>query len=89
MTHSKQAAKRVLQSEKRRVRNRTTASALKTAIRKVRGAATPGDARANLPAAMRQIDKAAKSRVIHPNAAARHKSRLARLANKPAAAASA
>jgi small subunit ribosomal protein S20 len=86
MTHSKQAAKRVRQSEKRRRQNRATASALKSAIRKVRDAGTAADTAAHLAAAMRQADKAAKSRVIHPNAAARYKSRLARLANKRAAA---
>ena len=46
----------------------------------------------NLPNAMKRIDKAAKTRAIHPNAAARYKSRLARAiaraGKKPAAKAS-
>jgi small subunit ribosomal protein S20 len=51
---------------------------MKTAVKRVVTAASPDAAQASLPDAMKKIDKAAKKRVIHPNAAARMKSRLAR-----------
>ncbi len=80
MAHSKQAAKRHRQNVKARERNKVQRSAMKTAIKSVRRAASTDDAKANLPTAMKRIDKAAKNRVIHPNAASRLKSRLAKKA---------
>jgi small subunit ribosomal protein S20 len=78
MAHTKQAAKRNRQNIKARVRNKVQRSTMKTAIGKVRKADSADTAKASLPDAMRKIDKAAKNRVIHPNAAARLKSRLAK-----------
>jgi len=78
MAHTKQAAKRNRQNIKARTRNKVQRSTMKTAIGKVRKAESADAAKAILPDAMRKIDKAAKSRVIHPNAAARLKSRLAK-----------
>ena len=78
MAHTKQAAKRNRQNIKARTRNRAQRSTMKTAIRAIRSAASADEAKASLPSAMKKIDKAAKNRVIHPNAAARLKSRLAK-----------
>lgn len=78
MTHSKQAAKRVRTNEQRRTRNRGTRSEIRSAIKSVRGAATKADATKDLAHAMSLVDKAAKKRTIHPNAAARLKSRMAK-----------
>ena len=78
MAHSKQAAKRHRQNVKARARNKTERTAMKTAIRSVQRAESLDAAKAGMPLAMKRIDKAAKSRVIHPNAAARLKSRLAK-----------
>ncbi|MBM3977661.1 MAG: 30S ribosomal protein S20 [Planctomycetes bacterium] len=78
MTHSKQAAKRVRTNEQRRVRNRSTHSEIRSAIKTVRGAATKADANKDLARAVSLVDKAAKKRTIHPNAAARLKSRMAK-----------
>ena len=78
MAHTKQAAKRNRQNIKARARNKVQRSTMKTAIGKVRKADSADTAKASLPDAMRKIDKAAKNRVIHPNAAARLKSRLAK-----------
>ena len=52
---------------------------MKTAIRKCRQAARrdPGEAQRLFVVAQRAIDKAARKGVIHPNQAARRKSRLA------------
>ncbi len=78
MPNSKQAKKRARQSEERRIHNRALRTAMKTAIRRVIGANTPEEAKALVPLAMKRIDKAAKTNVIHRNAAARYKSRMAR-----------
>lgn len=78
MAHTKQAAKRNRQNIKARARNKVQRSTMKTAIGKVRKADSADTAKAAMPDAMKKIDKAAKHRVIHPNAAARLKSRLAK-----------
>ena len=78
MAHTKQAAKRNRQNQKARTKNRAQRTAVKTAIRIVRSAPSADAAKASLPDATSKIDKAAKQRVIHPNAAARLKSRLAK-----------
>ena len=54
-------------------------------MKKVLNAVDEGDVEAAeraMPVAFQRIDKAAKGRVIHPNAAARKKSRLARAVNR-------
>ncbi|MEZ6197381.1 MAG: 30S ribosomal protein S20 [Planctomycetota bacterium] len=81
MPNSKQAEKRMRQDERRRLHNRVLKSRMRTAMRRVREACEQGDkstAAASLAAAMKHIDKCAKSRVVHPNNAARKKSLLAR-----------
>jgi small subunit ribosomal protein S20 len=78
MAHSKQAAKRNRQNQKARARNKAQRTAMKGAIKRVRRAASIDQAKESLPEAMKRIDKAAQKRVIHPNAAARLKSRLAK-----------
>jgi small subunit ribosomal protein S20 len=69
------------QGEKRRARNRNNLSQLKTQLKKLRSVIAEGNADAAtklLPATEAEIDKAAKKGVVHDNAAARYKSRLAR-----------
>lgn len=78
MTHTKQAAKRVRTNEKRRISNRSTRATLKTALKGVRATTTKVAAQKDLSNAISLIDKAAKKRTLHPNAAARLKSRLAK-----------
>ena len=80
MPNSKQAAKRLRQDDVRRTRNKSLRSAMRTAMKSVLRAETSEAAQQALPTAMKQVDKAAKRNVIHDNAAARYKSRLARLA---------
>ena len=80
--HTKSAKKRHRQSLERRAKNRSIKSAVKTQVRKVRQAVAAGDvttAETELRLAARKLDKAGAKRVIHPNAAARTKSRLAHL----------
>lgn len=81
MAHTKQAKKRIRTDEKRRLRNRVKSSAMKTVIKKVTQAVEAGDrdtAAATLPMAHKLIDKAGKSRIVHPNKASRMKSKLSR-----------
>ena len=81
MPHTRHAKKTLRQNEKRRQANKTKRSAMRTYVRRVQAAAEAGDKEAalrDLPIAQKHIDKAAKSRVIHPNAASRQKSALAR-----------
>jgi small subunit ribosomal protein S20 len=69
------------QSLKRRARNRTNLSHLKTQVKQLRAAIAEGNAEAAqklLPATVGEIDKAAKKGVVHDNAASRYKSRLSR-----------
>lgn len=78
MAHLKQSKKRILTNEKARVRNQRQRSTMKSAVRTVRAATSPDDAKKALADAMSKVDKAAKKNVIHKNAAARLKSRLAK-----------
>ena len=82
MPTTKSAKKRLRQSLERRTKNRAVKSAVKTQVRKVRRAVDAGDmtlAETEFRLAAKKLDRAGAKRVIHPNAAARTKSRLAHL----------
>ena len=88
MAHHPSALKAMRQSLKRRDRNRRNVSKLKTQIKKLRAAIARGDveaARKMLDETVSEIDRAARQGVVHDNAAARYKSRLARHINALAA----
>lgn len=76
MPNVKSAEKRMRTNEIRAQRNRQRRSQLRTAIRKVRQAENPEAASQALQQAVTLLDRAARRRVIHPNKAARTKSRL-------------
>ena len=78
MPRIKSAKKRMRQAKTHTVLNRTQRSQLRSAIKKVR-AATGHAAQNAYEEAARLIDRAGRKRIIHPNAAARQKSRLAKL----------
>ncbi|GIX03638.1 MAG: 30S ribosomal protein S20 [Planctomycetaceae bacterium] len=81
-----ESAKRALRkAERRRLRNRSQRSALRTWEKKVRKAVAAGDqatAAQYLQVAIKRLDQAADKHLIHPNNAARRKSRLTILVNK-------
>jgi len=80
MANIASARKRARQAEKHRRHNAALRSELRSAIRNVRKAIAAGDkkaARTVLSSASGIIDSIADKRIIHKNAAARHKSRLA------------
>ncbi len=81
MAHSLSAKKRIRQNEKRRLANKSKRTALKTRIRWVRDAIRQQrleDAERAFREACKLLDRYAAQRLIHPNTAARKKSRLAR-----------
>ena len=79
MAHSNQAKKRVRQTETRAVRNRPYRTSAQRRLRDARWAIEDGDADATeqVRAAQSALDQATKRGIIHRNAAARKKSRLA------------
>ncbi len=80
MPNSPSAKKRQRTNEDRRIRNRAVKSGVKTQVKKVIAAAAVGnivDGESEMRLAMKKLDQAAAKGVIHKNAAARTKSRLA------------
>ncbi|MCY3637243.1 MAG: 30S ribosomal protein S20 [bacterium] len=79
MANIKSQIKRNRQNEKRRQRNRAVRSEIITRTRSAEATAEYGDADETAEAArqaIKRIDKAASKGVLHPNTAARKKSRL-------------
>jgi small subunit ribosomal protein S20 len=77
----KSQIKRNRQNEKRRLRNKSVKSSLKTAVRKFHESVAAGDVQASttlLRDAARKLDQAASKGVIHANQAANRKSAIAR-----------
>lgn len=73
--------KRNRQNERARLRNKAVRTSIKTAMKKFDAAVTAGDADAAQAAfvhASSKLDRAARTRVVHPNFAANHKSKMAR-----------
>ncbi|HLI14761.1 MAG TPA: 30S ribosomal protein S20 [Acidimicrobiales bacterium] len=83
MANIKSQLKRNRQNEARRKRNKAVRSELRTRTKRALRAAEAGaeDVAEALRAAVRRIDKAAAKGIIHPNQAARRKSRLMRRVN--------
>ncbi len=84
MPNTQQAKKRMRQDDKRRARNRARKSEVKTYTRKVLTAIEEGSAAAaqeEFRLLQVKADKAAKTGSIHPNKAARRKSRLQKRIN--------
>lgn len=85
MPNHKSSEKRVRQSEKRRMVNKSNRGRLRTSIKNLRAALSGGNTEelnALLPATISKIDKAVQKGVLHRNAAARHKSRLTTRVNQ-------
>lgn len=79
MANSKSAEKRILVNERRRQRNRPYRSAARTLVKKAELAIREGDqaeAQDAVTRAVAMLDRAAGKGIVHPNNAARRKSRL-------------
>ncbi len=81
MPQIRSAKKRMRQGRARAAQNRTQRSRLRGALKKVR-AAVGADVEQAYAEAVKLLDRAGRKRLIHPNAAARQKSRLAKLKAK-------
>ena len=80
MANHPSAQKRNRQRVVRTERNRAAKSSVRSAVKKARSAIAAGDkaaATAVLSASTSVIDSIADKKIVHKNAAARHKSRLA------------
>lgn len=81
MPNKSNPKKRLRKVRERTLNNKAKRSSMRTYVKRVLKAVESGDreeARKELAEAQKHIDKAAKSRVIHPNNAARKKSLLSR-----------
>ena len=86
MANTRSAAKQARGAIRRRARNRVQLGTVRTSEKKIRALAKAGktdEAVKLLPAFQSQIDRAAKTGVLHKNNASRHKARVAALL-KPA-----
>ena len=84
MPNIKSAKKRVLTSAKKEVNNNLVEARTKTAVKKYVKEVETGDKKAaeeKLNVAIKNIDKATKSGLMHKNKAARQKSRLMKMKN--------
>lgn len=88
MANTRSAEKMIRVAERRRLRNRTVKSAVRTFVRKAeRGiVAAAEDTQDLVVQAISKLDKAASKGVLHPRNAARRKSRLMKKLNQAAAA---
>lgn len=81
MPHTRSAEKRLRKAEKRRIRNRATAKSIKLKRRAAAEGVASGDAAKAVEGfkdVQATLDRAATRGYIHPNKAARLKSRLAK-----------
>jgi len=76
LPNTKSAEKRMRTNEIRAARNRAFRSRLRTALKRVRTANDSAEGATALREASSLLDRAARKRIIHPNKAARAKSRL-------------
>jgi small subunit ribosomal protein S20 len=84
LANIKSAIKRINVNEKNNVRNTSAKSDMRTAVKKVELAVAnnnAAEAKDALTVAVRKLDKAVTKGIMHKNAAARHKSRLAKKVN--------
>ena len=88
MAHTLSAQKRVRQTVKRRERNRDRKREIRLELKKLTAAIAGGDksaAATEFKAAQTVLDRTAARGTVHPNTAARRKSRLAKKINALAA----
>lgn len=87
MANTKSAIKRERIAQRRQERNVAVKSSTRTFVKKARSVITtnPGEAMADIVAAISALDRAAKKGVIHKNNASRRKSRLMKAFNAASA----
>lgn len=88
MANIQSSKKDIKRNEKRRLRNQSTKTALKTYIKKAKQTLTQDNKEITTESvrlAVKALDKAAERNIIHKNQAARRKSRLMRAVHKSTA----
>jgi len=90
VANTRSAEKMIRVAERRRLRNRSAKSAVKTYVRKAERSivAAADDVKDLVVQAISSLDKAASKGILHPRNAARRKSRLMKKLNQQATAAS-
>jgi small subunit ribosomal protein S20 len=88
LANTKSAIKMIRVSNHRRLRNQSARAAIKTKVKRANTliASKTGDAPESVVDAISALDNAAARGILHPNNAARRKSRLMRKLNKMPAA---
>jgi small subunit ribosomal protein S20 len=83
LANTKSAVQEIRVANARQERNKSMRSLTKTAVHKAQSALSKGEesAKADVKAAASSLDKAAGAGIIHANAAARKKSRMAKKLN--------
>ena len=81
MANIKSQKKRIITNAKRAERNKAVRSELRTRVKTAAASAGSETNADDVKLAMKRLDKAAAKGIIHPNAAARRKSRLMRRIN--------
>jgi small subunit ribosomal protein S20 len=85
LANTKSAIKNIRKSERRRVRNQVFRSRARTLVKQTRRLIVDGEleqAQSTAQLAAKALDKAAQKHIIHPNNAARRKSRLMKQLNQ-------
>ena len=85
MANIQSSKKDIKRNAKRRFRNQSTKSALKTYIKKAKATLSESNEQLtteSVRVAIKALDKAAERNIIHKNQAARRKSRLMKAVNK-------
>lgn len=81
MPRTRSAKKAMRQTKSRTALNRAQRSALRSAVKKAKAATgTAEERKAAVLEAERLLDRAGRKNIVHPNTAARTKSRLSKLA---------
>ncbi|MCX6529628.1 MAG: 30S ribosomal protein S20 [Actinobacteria bacterium] len=81
MANIKSQKKRILTNAKRQERNKAVKSELRTRVKTATSSAGTAENAEDVRMAMKRLDKAATKGIIHPNNAARRKSRLMKKIN--------
>lgn len=77
MAVHRSVAKRLRQSHKARLRNRSVKSKIKNLIKKLESSSDPNQAQEDFKEVVSLLDKATRQKVMHKNTATRIKNRLA------------
>lgn len=89
MAHTKSARKRIRQDEKRRLRNQSVKTRVRSLVKKFRASLGKSDSEQTAKAlkeAVQALDKAASKGIIHPKTASRKVGRLSKAAHQKRAA---